>query len=265
MADLPPPLIPAEVDLRDFSFTPIFRARLFGSSFHARVSDAGWRAGVTLWLKSWDQVPSGTLPEDEIDLCRLAELARDLKTWRKVSKEALHGWFKCSDGRLHHRVVAEGVLEAWERRSSARRKGKAGASARWGSGNASTIADAMPEPSNSDNDGIAQAMPGDGKGQGQGQGQIPVGAQSASPAIDLLQPTEKQVFDLGRQVLKKQNCGGLVKKLIQSQDGDLLKSRQFIERASRASNPAEYIGAIISNRERDGAADPRGTYGLDYG
>ncbi|NFV80015.1 YdaU family protein [Magnetospirillum aberrantis] len=109
----PEPLVPADVDLRDFPFTPMFRSRLFGSSFHARVSDAGWRAGVTLWLKSWDQVPAGTLPDDDIDLCRLAELGRDLKSWRKVRMEALWGWMKCSDGRLHHHVVAEGVMEAW--------------------------------------------------------------------------------------------------------------------------------------------------------
>lgn len=121
-ASLPAPLVPAEVDLRDFPFTPIFRARLFGSTFHARASDSEWRAGVTLWLKSWDQVPAGTLPDDDIDLCRLAELGRDLKTWRKLRAGALHGWFKCADGRLHHKVVAEGVMEAWERKIAQRFK-----------------------------------------------------------------------------------------------------------------------------------------------
>lgn len=113
MSEHPAPLVPADVDLRDFPHTPMFRSRLFGSSFHARVSDAGWRAGVTLWLKSWDQVPAGTLPDDDIDLCRLAELGRDLKSWRKVKPEALWGWMKCSDDRLHHHVVAEGVMNAW--------------------------------------------------------------------------------------------------------------------------------------------------------
>ena len=166
---LPDPLVPPEVDLRDFPFTPLYRARLFGSSFHARTSDAEWRAGVTLWLKSWDQVPAGTLPDDDIDLCRLSELGRNLKTWRKVKDGALHGWVKTSDGRLHHGVVAEGVLAAWGRRSKASVKGKAGASKRWGTGNARAIDDQMPAPSNLDSTGIAQAMPGDSKGQGQGR------------------------------------------------------------------------------------------------
>lgn len=119
---LPAPLVPGQVDLRDFPFTPIFRARLFGSAFHARANDGEWRAGVTLWLKSWDQVPAGTLPDDDIDLCRLAELGRDMKTWRKLKPGALRGWIRCADGRLHHKVVAEGVMEAWERKITQRFK-----------------------------------------------------------------------------------------------------------------------------------------------
>ena len=111
---LPPPPVPAEADLRDFPFTPIYRARLFGSAFHARATDAEWRAGFTLWLKSQDQVPAGSLPDDDIELCRLAELGRDMRTWKKLRAGALHGWAKCSDGRLYHPVVSETVNEQWQ-------------------------------------------------------------------------------------------------------------------------------------------------------
>jgi hypothetical protein len=71
---------------------------------------------MTLWLRSWDQVPAGSLPADERSLCRLAELGRDLRTWRKIAPDALHGWFTASDGRLYHPVVTEIVTEAWERK-----------------------------------------------------------------------------------------------------------------------------------------------------
>lgn len=118
----PPPLTPAGCDLRDFPHTPLYRSRLFGSSFHARATDAEWRAGVTLWLKSWDQVPAGSLPDDDIELCRLAELARDLKTWKKVRTGALRGWMLCADGRLYHPVVAEGVNNAIEHKAAQRMK-----------------------------------------------------------------------------------------------------------------------------------------------
>ena len=116
------PLTPAGCDLRDFPHTPLFRARLFGSAFHARATDAEWRAGVTLWLKSWDQVPAGSLPDDDIELCRLAELARDMKQWRKVRSGSLRGWIVCTDGRLYHPVVAEGVNTALEAKSAQRAK-----------------------------------------------------------------------------------------------------------------------------------------------
>ncbi len=116
------PLTPAGCSLQDFPHTPIFRSRLFGSSFHARTTDAEWRAGVTLWLKSWDQVPAGSLPDDDIELCRLAELARDLKTWKKLKAGALRGWVKCSDERLYHPVVAEGVNNALDAKQAQRIK-----------------------------------------------------------------------------------------------------------------------------------------------
>ena len=122
LTGLPPPLTPSTADLRDFPHTPLFRSRLFGSSFHARSTDSEWRAGVTLWLKSWDQTPAGSLPDDDIELCRLAELGRDLKLWNRLKVGALRGWVRCSDGRLYHPVVAEGVNNAIEAKLKQRLK-----------------------------------------------------------------------------------------------------------------------------------------------
>lgn len=167
---LPSPPIPPGVDLHDFSFVPIFRTQLFRSSFHAKATDAEWRAGVTLWLKSWDQIPAGSLPDDDVELCRLAEFARNHRAWKRVKPMALHGWYKCSDGRLYHRIVAEGVLAAHLRRRTASEKGKLGASKRWhvidgGVGNARAMALPLPEP-------LPTPMPGDSNGQGEGQGEL---------------------------------------------------------------------------------------------
>jgi len=111
--ELPEPPIAVDVDLKDFAFTPLYRARLFGSSFHAHCNDSEWRAGLTLWLKSQEQSPAGSLPDNDVELCRLAELGRDIKTWNKVKSGALHGWYKCRDGRLYHAVVAEVTNEQW--------------------------------------------------------------------------------------------------------------------------------------------------------
>lgn len=165
MSELPPPPVPADCDLREFGFTPIYRARLFGSDFHANTTDSEWRAGVTLWLKSWEQVPAGSLPSDDVGLARLAEFARDLKGWRKVRDGALHGWFQCSDGRFYHEVVAQVVLEAWLKKRKASDKGKAGATKRWHSGNAQTDGTGMPQPSKKMAQALAQAMPSDSNGR----------------------------------------------------------------------------------------------------
>ena len=110
---LPEPMVPAEVDLRDFAYMPIDIIRLFGSEFHANATDAEWRAGVTLWLKSYHQVPAASIPDDDVALARLAELGRDLKAWKKIKANALRGWNKCADGRLYHPVVAEKVIDGW--------------------------------------------------------------------------------------------------------------------------------------------------------
>lgn len=128
----PAPLVPVEADLRDFAFMPLDIVRLFGSRFHAVANDGEWRAGVTLWLKSFHQRPAASIPDDDIELCRLAELGRDMKTWMAVRKVALHGWVKCSDGRLYHPVVAEKANEAWARKLAQRARAQRGNAARWG-------------------------------------------------------------------------------------------------------------------------------------
>jgi hypothetical protein len=132
VSDLPEPLVPADADLRDFAFMPIDIVRLFGSGFHARANDAEWRAGVTLWLKSFHQTPAGSLPQDDVELCRLAELGRDVRAWKKAKEMALHKWMLCSDGRLYHPTVSEKVREAWDAKQKQRARSKAGNEARWG-------------------------------------------------------------------------------------------------------------------------------------
>lgn len=122
MSDLPAPMTPPDCDLKDFPHTPIYRARLRGSSFNAKASDAEWRAGVNLWLNAQDQVPAGSLPDDDTELCRLADLGRDTRSWKKVKEMALHGWCKCSDGRLYNKTVAEVVNKQWQSKIDQRNK-----------------------------------------------------------------------------------------------------------------------------------------------
>jgi len=166
---LPDPPVPADADLRDFPFMPIDIGRLFNSAFHARANDPEWRAGVTLWLKSYHQVPAGSLPEDDVELCRLAELGRDMRTWRKIKAMALYGWSKHADGRLYHATVTEKAAEAWRRKEAQRERSRKGNAKRWGERGGSPQDD--PGRVDEDQQGERKQPPG-----------IPGGSPSGTPA-----------------------------------------------------------------------------------
>jgi hypothetical protein len=116
------PPVPPEVDLRGLDYMPFRGHHLLGSEFHARCNDAEWRAGVTLWWAAWNQVPASSLPDDDVALARLADLGRDVKAWKKLRANALHGFVKCSDGRLYHHFLAAQALIAWDKRKKEREK-----------------------------------------------------------------------------------------------------------------------------------------------
>lgn len=120
MSDLSDPPIPANVDLSGYEFMPLYGHKLFGSNFNAICNDAEWRAGVTLWWAAWNQVPAGSLPNDDAALCRLADLGKDVKGWKKIKGNALHGFVLCNDGRLYNGMLCALAAEAWERRMSER-------------------------------------------------------------------------------------------------------------------------------------------------
>ncbi|MEC4591628.1 hypothetical protein VPG91_11570 [Nitrospirillum amazonense] len=133
MSDLPEPLVPADVDLRDFEFMPLDVARLRDSDISALEDAEAFRAAVMSWCASWHQVPAASLPDDDVTLCKLLGYGRDIKTWRRLrAAGALRGWTLHSDGRLYHRVVGEKALEAWLEKLKQRLKSGAGNASRWG-------------------------------------------------------------------------------------------------------------------------------------
>lgn len=132
MSEVPLPLVPAECDLSGVQFFPLDIDRLLNSRFHAGGDDSAWRAGVTLWLRAFRQVPAGSLPDDDGALARLAEFGRDVRSWQRIRPAALHGWVRCRDGRLYHRVVAERAVSAWLGRLKSQKRSTLGNGRRWG-------------------------------------------------------------------------------------------------------------------------------------
>lgn len=111
---LPDPLVPPEVDLRDFQYMELDVRALRDSRFAAEVKPEAFRAGVLLWCAAWHQVPAGSLPDDDVQLATLAGYGFVVREWCKVRTQALQLFVRCSDGRLYHRVIAEKALAAWE-------------------------------------------------------------------------------------------------------------------------------------------------------
>lgn len=111
------PLVPPEVDLRNFHYMPLDVVRLRDSDIAGVEDGEVFRAAVLAWCAAWHQVPAASLPDDDAVLARLTGYGRDLATWRRVREAgALRGFVRCSDGRLYHPVVAEKALEAWDKK-----------------------------------------------------------------------------------------------------------------------------------------------------
>jgi 5-methylcytosine-specific restriction endonuclease McrA len=117
VSDLPDPLTPPDCDLRGMPFMPLDVVRIGDSDLFALSTGDEFKAAVSLWCKSWLQVPAASLPDDQRILAHLSGAG---SRWAKVAPMALRGWVKCSDGRLYHAVVAEKAREAWKHREAQR-------------------------------------------------------------------------------------------------------------------------------------------------
>lgn len=180
MSDHPEPLVPAEVDLRDFGFMPLDVRTLLTSSLwiKAKKDPRVAHAAMSLWCECWHQVPAASLPDDDEVL---ADLARcDAKEWARVRERALLHFVLCSDGRLYHRHVAKKALESWDAKQAQRARTKAATEAREKKKRDAEAAahaqrdeqrdDERHDPRNDERDEQRDVHQGTVKGQGQGQG-----------------------------------------------------------------------------------------------
>lgn len=110
----PEPLTPPDCDLRGMDFFPLDTMRLLDSELWLKASADEFKAAVGLWCMAWRQLPAGSIPDDDAILSRWA-LGWGLN-WAKVRTGALHGFVKCTDGRLYHPVLCVKALEAWAAR-----------------------------------------------------------------------------------------------------------------------------------------------------
>lgn len=114
MISAPAPLLPADVDLRSYDWFPFFHKRLRQSAFWKRASDAACRISVDFWSEAYEQVPAGSLPDDDHLLSDWAGFGRrDLTGWQAVKAEVMSAWTLCSDGRWYHPTLCDVAAKAW--------------------------------------------------------------------------------------------------------------------------------------------------------
>lgn len=152
---------------------PLDVVRLLDSDLFALSSGEEFKAAVSLWCKSWLQVPAASLPDDDRILAALSGLGRDIKAWIEVKDMAMRGFTLCSDGRWYHDVIAIKACEAWKSRLKQREKSAKGNEKRWGkTSNGDPHGEPHGEP-HGDPSGDDNGDPsGDRKGQGEGEGEI---------------------------------------------------------------------------------------------
>lgn len=112
----PAPLVPPDVDLRDFPRMGLDVARLRGSELVVDQPPEICWAALMLWCAAWHEVPAGSVPNNERWLADKAGYVSrgqiDL-SWGQIREGVLRGFVECSDGRLYHTVTCEIALDAW--------------------------------------------------------------------------------------------------------------------------------------------------------
>lgn len=117
--NLPEPLTPSDCDVSDLEWFAFHHARLHRSDWWARASDLARSRSVDLWCVAWQQIPAGSLPNNDVALAGYASFGRDADAWRMSATEILEPWILCSDGRWYHPTICEVALEAWELKQDA--------------------------------------------------------------------------------------------------------------------------------------------------
>jgi uncharacterized protein YdaU (DUF1376 family) len=114
--DLPPPLVEPRVDCTDLDGFMLNTERLMSSELPALYGNEIIGAALMLWCRAWKQRPAASLPDDDKVNSAFARLP--LARFRKLKDAVMHGFVKCSDGRLYHPVLAAEAAKAYEKKIS---------------------------------------------------------------------------------------------------------------------------------------------------
>ena len=117
---LPEPLVYSSCDCTDLDGFMLNVERLMASELVALGTHEEVAAAMFLWCRAWKQTPAASLPDDDRVNAAFARLP--LTRFKKFKANIMHGFVKCSDGRLYHRFLAAEAERAFERKDAFRRK-----------------------------------------------------------------------------------------------------------------------------------------------
>ncbi|WP_454021294.1 DUF1376 domain-containing protein [Azospirillum sp. Marseille-Q6669] len=118
MNELPEPLVPAGIDLSGYDYMPLYVTRLRKSRTWVRCKrrPAHGFYLMNMWTEAFtSHEQAGSLPDDDDLLADAAMCPPD--EWEAIKADIMSGtgWILCNDGRWYHPVVAEVVIEVWEK------------------------------------------------------------------------------------------------------------------------------------------------------
>lgn len=122
------PLVPHKCDLTSFPYLPIEIEKFLASREWILFNHDEKVAFINLLLKSWHEVPSASLPNDDLLLTHYSGIGRK---WIKVKEKVLTAWVLASDNRYYHPYVARKALEAWLVKLNASLDANKGNEKRW--------------------------------------------------------------------------------------------------------------------------------------
>ncbi|HWG06013.1 MAG TPA: hypothetical protein VG271_13450 [Beijerinckiaceae bacterium] len=257
--DTPPPMVPAEVDLRDYDEFPLEFDRVFDSDTWTLWNDRERVVGLRLWCKSWHQEPCGSLPTDDRLLAKLAGYGDAVREWLKVKKAVLSGWLLCSDGRLYHPVVAEKAINKWRTKrrkendnaADAERKRRKRAKSPPGQkpGNDTSSGGSSGGQSHNVHPDI-DAVEEKGREEKEEKNSEATASGAGAPSL------EAEVFRRGKEVFGKA-AGGQITKLRQCVRDDMAVLA-LINEGKTKENPSEWLAGVLKNRGKNPDTDSLG-------
>jgi hypothetical protein len=208
---------------------------------------------VSLWCESWQQVPAGSLPNNERVLARFAMC--DAPEWERIRERALEGWQLCSDGRLYHPVVAEKARDSWQRKLAQRERTRSATEER----ERRRQDGQRDEQRNVKRHVQTRAQRNVHQGTGTGTETERIKEQSGGALAPSAPPLPEDRFwsrldDLGRIGIGRSRCTQLVK----LNGGDFIEANRVLDAAEVAKNPANYLGGVIRRLEQSAQAAPPG-------